>query len=329
MKKRKKRKKQMRNKKTKDKRKKQKKDLKASNKKVYFLSCGRWLGKNAFLNYFEKKVKKTIRKFNLINEDDKIAVAYSGGKDSLTLLYLLNKIYGQRHKVIGLAIDEGIPGYRNKILEEAKEFLRNQGIEVKIFSFKKEFGFALKSKVKRIKQLGVSNCYVCSILKRWLINKKAQELGFDVAATAHSLDDEAESIILNLLKGDPKLMAKLGPSSGVAKTKGFVQRIKPFYLCSTKEIVLYAKLKKLPIPKNANAICPLRGKTFRVEIRKWLSDLEEKHIEVKNAIVKSLLKMIPMLKKQYKEREFKRCKVCGFPSSQDICKACLLLKKLK
>ena len=205
--------------------------------------------------------------------------------------------------------------------------MKEQGIKIKIFTFKEEFGFTLKSRVKKIKKLGYSNCYVCSILKRWLLNKKAKELGFNVIATAHSLDDEAETIILNILKGNPELLAKLGPATGIKRAKGFVQRVKPFYLCSTKEIVLYAKLMKIPIPSEQESICPLRGLTFRVEIRKWLSNLEKKHVEVKNAVVKSLLKLLPALKQKYKV-EFKKCKMCGFPSSQDICKACSLLREL-
>ncbi len=299
-------------------------------KGIYYLSCGRWLNKTAFIKYFEKKVRKTIRKYNLIGKKDKIAVAYSGGKDSITLLYLLNKIYASRgQEIIGIAIDEGIPGYRNKILKNAEKFLKKNNIKVKIFSFKKEFGFTLNTKTKKIKKLGISNCYVCSVLKRWLLNKKAKQLSFDVIATAHSLDDESESIIINLLKGNPELLAKLGPMTGTRKTKQFVQRIKPFYLCSTKEIVLYAKLKKIPIPGKDICICPLRGLTLRVEIRKWLADLEKRHIEVKNAIVKSFLKIMPMFKQEYKGTAFKKCKKCGYASSQDLCKACMLLKELK
>lgn len=300
-------------------------------KKVYWLSCGKWLDSSAFINYFEHKVLSTIRKFNLINKNDKIAMALSGGKDSLTLLCLLNKLYASRQEIIALAIDEGIPSYRDELLNKAKKFCKQQGITIKIFSFKKEFGFNLKEKVDAIKKLRLSNCYVCSILKRWLLNKKAQELNCKVIATAHCLDDEAESILMNLLKGNPELLAKLGPATGIARAQGkeksFVQRVKPFYLCRTKEIVLYAKLNKLPIPKNS--ICPLRGTTLRIEIRNWLNSMEKKHQEVKNAVVSSFLKIMPLVKEKYKSLEFKKCKKCNFPSSQELCNACKLLQQLK
>lgn len=296
--------------------------------KTYYLSCGRWLNKSEFLRYFEKKVMYTIRKYGLIGRDEKIAVAFSGGKDSMVLLYVLNNLLSQRgSKIVALSVDEGIPGYRDKILKESAKFCKEQGIELKIFTFKKEFGFNLKDKSKAIAKLNLTNCHVCSVLKRWLINKKAKELGFGAVATAHSLDDEAENIMLNILKGNPELLAKLGPVSGLARGKAFVQRIKPLYLCSTKEILLYAKLRKLPIPKG-KSICPLRGTTLRVEIRKWLSHLEDNHVETKNAIVQSFLKIMPTLKEKYRGAEFGKCKRCGFAASHEACKACELLEKI-
>ena len=300
--------------------------------KVYFLSCGKWLSASEFIKYFEKKVAKTIRKYELIGKKDKVAVAFSGGKDSLTLLYVLNKFCKARGLELGaLAIDEDIGNYRIRLLKEGKKFCDMLGVPLKIFSFKKEFGFNLDDKKikQKIAKMKLSNCAVCSILKRWLLNKKAKELGFSVIATAHSLDDEAENILLNIFKGNSELLAKLGPKSGTQETKAFVQRVKPFYFCPTKEIVLYAKLRKLPIPNKKIAICPLRGETFRIEIRNFLDEMDKKHVEIKNAIVNSFLKLMPLIKEKFKDVEFRKCKSCGFASSHDLCKACLLLGELK
>ncbi len=103
---------------------------KGKDSKTYYLSCGRWLNKSEFLRYFEKKIMYTIRKYSLIGRDDKIAVAFSGGKDSMVLLYVLNNLLSQRGgKVTALSVDEGIPGYRDKILKESAKFCKEQGIE--------------------------------------------------------------------------------------------------------------------------------------------------------------------------------------------------------
>ncbi|MGB9707766.1 MAG: TIGR00269 family protein [Candidatus Pacearchaeota archaeon] len=301
-------------------------------KRVHFLSCGRWLDAIEFIKYFERKVLYTIRKYELINKKNKIAVAFSGGKDSIVLLYILTKFCKERgQKLEALMVDEGIGDYRKNLLRDSKKLCKDLGISLKIFTFKKEFGFNLGDKrvQNKIEKMKLSNCAVCSILKRWLINKKAKELKFDVIATAHSLDDEAENILLNIFKGNSELLAKLGPKAGTQETKAFVQRVKPFYLCSTQEIMCYAKLKNLPIPKKEIATCPSRGETFRIEIRNFLDEMDKKHVEIKNAIVNSFLKLMPLIKEKFKDTEFKKCKKCGFASSHDLCKACLLLRELK
>lgn len=300
---------------------------------VHTLSNGKKLNKNQFLRYFEKKVLYTIRKYGLIEKKKKkvkVAVACSGGKDSLTLTYILAKFCNEKGiDFIALAIDEGIPGYRNRILKTAQDFCKKYKISLKIFSFKKEFGFNLGDKKiqKRIKELKLSNCYICSVLKRWLLNKKAKKMKIDVIATGHNIDDEAENIMLNWFKGNPGLLAKLGPKTGTQELGSFVQRIKPFYLCKTKEIILYAKLKGIPIPKNP--ICPLRGKTFRVDIRHWLEQMDKKHIEIRNAIVGSFLKLIPLLKKKYAGGKIRKCKKCGSVAAGELCKTCQLLRQLR
>lgn len=295
---------------------------------VITLSSGKKLDKSEFIHYFEKKVLRTIRKYNLINPKDKVIVACSGGKDSNVVLYVLNKLCKKRRqKIKAIAIDEGMKGYRDKLLKELNKFCKEQDIELEVISLKKEYGFTLDQIYKKIKKLRLSSCYVCSILKRWLLNKKAKKQGFTVIATGHSLDDEAETIMLNLMKGNPKLLAKLGPSSGIKRIEEFIQRIKPLYLCSEKEIILYAKLKKIPLSFGA---CPKRGETFRVEVREFLRDMEKKHVEIKNAVVNSLLGILPLLKREYGEKYvLKKCKICGEPCSQEICKRCQILRLLK
>ena len=93
------------------------------------------LCKTHFINYFEDKVFKTIKKYKLINQNDKICVATSGGKDSLTVLYLTKKYLEKNNKktnIFALAIDEGIKDYREKTLEDLKEFTKEHKIELNI-----------------------------------------------------------------------------------------------------------------------------------------------------------------------------------------------------
>jgi len=187
-------------------------------KPVYELTNKRKFCKNCFCIYFEKKVFAAIRKYGMISENDRIAVACSGGKDSTVALHILNRLAKKRkQEIIALAVEEGMNGYRKRLFLPLKQYCKKNKIHLKIISFKEEYGFKLKSILKKIKELKLTNCYVCSILKRWLMNKKARELGITKIATGHSLDDEAETIILNIMKGNPLLLAKLGPVSGTAE----------------------------------------------------------------------------------------------------------------
>ena len=95
------------------------------------------IGDGAKRDYFEKKVKFAIKKFKLLKKTDKIAVAVSGGKDSMSVLTILNKL---GYNVTVISIDEGIFGYREKILDNVKNFCEKNNIKLKIYSFKKEFG---------------------------------------------------------------------------------------------------------------------------------------------------------------------------------------------
>lgn len=300
-------------------------------KPVYILNNGKKLCKKCFTRYYERKVFRTIAKYKLIGKGDRIGVAASGGKDSTTLLYLLNRFCKDRRfcEVEAIAIDEGIHNYRNKTLSELKKFCRKEKIKLNIFSYKKEFGFSLDEalKIVRKKKIKLTSCHICGVLRRYLINKYAKKLGFTKLATAHNLDDEAQTILMNQFKGNPALSCKLGPKTGMEEHEAFVQRIKPLYFCTEKENMIYAFIHKIT---PGFTECPNQA-SYRFAIRDFLNKFEAKNPGVKHAIVKSFLQTLPLLKKKYKDlgSEVKSCKTCGEATSKEICKACEIIGVLK
>ena len=276
----------------------------------------RALCKKHFIEAFEDKVKKTIRQYSLFERNDKIAVAASGGKDSTTVLYLLKKL---GFKPTAIAIDEGISGYRDNTLLDLKKFCKDNDIELKITSYKENFGFTLDEFLsKNSKQIP---CMPCGILRRYLLNKASR--GFDKIATGHNLDDEAQSIFMNMAKSNVHLLARLGPSTGVITDSKFTPRVKPLYMCSEKEVATYSFLKEFPIKYTE---CPNAPKSYRAAIRDNLNELEAKHPGTKLGIVHSFLKLMPALKQTPVESELSYCKECSEPSSKDICSACSIAK---
>src|SRR3990167_4870290 len=119
-------------------------------KPIVSLEAGQKLCKGHFIEYFENKVFKTIRQFDLIGKKENLGVAISGGKDSLTLLNILNKLSKQNPKIklTAILIDEGIAGYRDKTIKTAKKFCSKNKIKLNIYSYEKEFGMPLDKMLK-------------------------------------------------------------------------------------------------------------------------------------------------------------------------------------
>jgi len=282
------------------------------------------LCKKHFLEYFQKKVFKTIRQYNLINEGDHIGVAVSGGKDSLTLLYLMSLFLEKRRKIklTAILVDEGIDGYRDLTIKDAKKWCNELNIPLKIFSYKKEIGKKLDDILKETKE---KSCSICGVFRRYLLNKSARELKIDKLATGHNLDDEVQSIVMNQLKNQIKISARLGPITGVKEDKRFVRRIKPLYFLTEKEVMTYAYLKGLTSKFNE---CPHSNDSFRGYVMDWINHLEEKFPGSKHAILNSFLEIMPLLKKDFEVGEIKECKECGEPCSGDICQKCNIVKRI-
>ena len=248
--------------------------------------------KNHFIEYFEKKVKHTIDRFDMLNRNDKVVVACSGGKDSISTLHLLNKLHGN---VSALAIDEGISGYRPKTLMDLKLFCRENSIKLKIVSFKKEFKKTLDQMLKKQEH----PCTVCGTLRRNLLNKYAK--GFDKLATGHNLDDESQAILMNLLKNQTFLLNSLGLVS--RKNTNFVPRVKPLYFCSEKEVATYALLKGFQISFTE---CPNIAVAYRAQVRDSLNDYEKNHPGTKRNIIESFLKLKPNLQQEFIPRNVEK-----------------------
>lgn len=264
-----------------------------------------------FYSFFEGKVSAALQRFSLIRDVERVAVAVSGGKDSQTTLFLLHRLFGER--VTGLAIDEGIPQYRDQTLADLRHFCAQHEIPFQILSFREAFGVELEGLLAR----GASACRSCGVLRRSLLNQGAA--GFDKLATGHNLDDECQSILMNFLKGTLFLCAKLGPVSGVSPQEGFTQRVKPLFFCPEKEVAAYAFLRKFPVRFKE---CPHAEGSFRSRVRDALNLLEHEMPGSKLQIAERFLSFLPLLKEQFAGARAGRCMSCGSPAARERCKAC-------
>jgi tRNA-5-methyluridine54 2-sulfurtransferase len=281
------------------------------------------LCKTCFLKYFESKAKNTIGKHKMIDKNDHIGVAVSGGKDSLTVLYIINKVFSKRKdiKITAIAIDEGIKGYREFSLKELKKLCKEWKIKLKVYSFKKEFKLSLDQMVKK----HAHPCTVCGTFRRLLLNSKARKLGVTKLVTGHNLDDEAQTIIMNQFKRNIGASKRMGPITGIIKDPQFIPRVKPLYFLTEKEVKAYSFLKGF-VDKFVE--CPYAKLAYRDSIRVMINDFEVKYPGTKHNIINSFMEILPSLKKSVKNLSISSCKKCKEPCSGDICRACVLIEKL-
>lgn len=288
-------------------------------KAIYFRSYeGRHYCELCLTKQVERRFRKTVSENNLLEKKDKIAVALSGGKDSSTLLYLMNNLCKKnRIRIFAISVDEGIKGYRDRAIKLSKELTKSLGVKHHVFSFKKEFGINIDS-------IRGKHCTYCGILKRYLLNKKARKLGATKIAVGHNLNDEAQSIMMNFLRGDFSRFQRLGAFPILIKDRKFILRIKPLRDIPNEEIRLFAKIKKLPF---LDKRCIYSKDNVRRDVMNALEKLEKKYPGTMLQIVRFYDKIRPYII-QVKKEKVNYCK-CGEPTSQKICKACELLKKIK
>lgn len=280
---------------------------------------GQYLCGTCFSKSIESKFRHTVRKHALVRRGDTIAVGLSGGKDSTVLLHLLHGLQKRRpFEVAALIIDEGIAGYRDKTIKAARKTCDVLDIEYHIYSFSEEFGTTLDDITPE-----VSHCSYCGVFRRYLLNKKSRELSFRKLAVGLNLDDEVQSILMNLLRGDLFRFGRTGPY--YRETPQFVPRIKPLREISEREVMLYAVTNHIEVD---HSVCPYASEAFRGDVRAFLDEMESKRPTTKYALLRSYDRLFPYLQEQL-TCDVTVCNQCGEPSVNSLCKTCKMLERIR
>ena len=275
-----------------------------------------------FSNSILRKAAKTISKYNMIKNDDLVCVGVSGGKDSLVLLDTLKKM-SQSHnfKIIAVTIDEGIPGYRDEALDIVKEFCTRLDVEFKTYSYKDLFDLTLSESLELRDDEKTSSCSICGIFRRRALDHAAKEIGANVIATGHNLDDTLQTFLINTLSGDTKKIGWMNPENEGKE----LRKIKPLSEIYESEIVFYAFTNNLPFQSEP---CPHMNEGIRTEIREFLNSLEDHRSGIKNNMYHSILKISNIIKAA-DEKEKRNCQIYGNECSGIICSVCSMISNLK
>src|SRR5213594_1826793 len=280
------------------------------------------LCKACFKTSIERRVKRTIGRWKMFEPNDHIAVAVSGGKDSLTMLMILKKLASRfpRTKLTAVTVHEGIAGYREEAVELAQNYTKKLDVAHEIVSFADIFGYGLDDFLRERSER-LTACSYCGVFRRKAINLAARKVGATKIATAHNLDDVVQTYLLNLFQGDVDRFVRSSPVLHDPRG-GFLPRVKPLCEVPEKEVALYGYVEGLTFQ---SASCPYMMEALRNELRTVLNRLELAHPGVVFSAYRAMTRLRGLAEPNVAPSELLACRSCGEPTTLELCEACRMV----
>ena len=237
---------------------------------------------NQLFKKLRHAVGKAIGDFTLIEKGDRIAVAVSGGKDSYTLLLVLEELRRRApvsFELVAVNIDSGYPGYRTDVIED--------------FFRKNNFAYLMVPSehyaiIKEKRRPGSSYCSICSRLKRGALYEAAKTLGCNKLALGHHQDDFIETLLLNqFFVGSLKSM-----SASMLADNGIITVIRPLVYLAEDDIIAFSRMAELPV---VCCCCPVCGTADmqRKRMKRLLTKLQADIPHIKQSMLKAMSNVHP------------------------------------
>jgi uncharacterized protein (TIGR00269 family) len=199
------------------------------------------LCKTDYLEWLPEQVERAIQKYKMFTHQERLLVAVSGGKDSLSLWDILTRL---GYQADGLYISLGIDGghaYSAESQRLSEQFASQHGLHLNVVDIAAEYGAGIPQ-IAELTQRGRGKpCSVCGLSKRHVMNRIARDGGYQVLVTGHNLDDEAAVLFGNTLNWAGSYLVRQGPVLE-AKEEGLVRKVKPLCRVYEREMAAYAWL---------------------------------------------------------------------------------------
>ncbi len=275
-----------------------------------------------FLEWVPEQTQRFIEKYRMFTREERILVAVSGGKDSLALWDVLSRLgYQADGFYINLGIDHGT-GYSNLSGQKAVAFADAHALRLHVVDVPATLGASIPT-AARLTHRGMHKpCSVCGLTKRHIMNRLARDLGYDVLATGHNLDDEVAVLFGNTLNWATGYLARQGPV--LDAEPGFVRKVKPFCRLYERETAAYSLLRGIDYIYEE---CPHADGATSLYYKDVLSRMESERPGIKLSFYLSFLQArqagFMQAPASAPGPELKPCPACGQPTtSGDACSFC-------
>lgn len=218
--------------------------------------------------------RHAIDQYHMINDNDKIAIGVSGGKDSLTLLYALSglrRFYPKKFDLVAISVDLGF-GIQD--FSEIQKLCDSLNVDLHIVPTQ-------INQIVFIDRKESNPCSLCAKMRKGALNEKAKELGCNKIAYAHHKDDIIETMMLSMIYEGR--FHSFAPVTYLDRTELYV--IRPMMFISESEVIGFQHKMNLPVAKNP---CPADGHTKREYVKNLIADINYNNPGVKERMFSAI-----------------------------------------
>ena len=273
-----------------------------------------------YLEFFDRQVERAIRRHKMFAPDDRILVGVSGGKDSLTLWDFLLR---HEYDCTGLHIHLGIGDYSGNSHQRSVSFAEERGADLITVDLAQEYGMGVPELSNALRRVP---CSGCGLSKRYILNKEAFDRGFDVVAMGHNLDDEAATLMGNVLHWEVGSLARQSPALPSTRDT-LIKRVKPLYTMTEREVAANAILRGIDYVEEE---CPNSVGARSIIYKNALDDIEAKSPGTKHGFVSTFLARIrPVMETSQEDFDLRECTICGQATTGEVCAFCRMWQQAR
>ncbi|MDP8929728.1 MAG: MoaD/ThiS family protein [Actinomycetota bacterium] len=275
-----------------------------------------WCGEH-FIDHVHAQIRKAIGRYRMLSYADRLLVAVSGGKDSLGLW---DALLAMGYRADGLYIGLGIGGYSQRSVRPCRVFAAAHGANLLEVDLATEYGYRIPQAAQAARR---ATCGICGLSKRYVINREAVRGGYDVVVTGHNLDDEAATLLGNVVRWQEGFLARqrpLLPATG----KNQPRKAKPLYRLSEREMAAYCVVRGIDYVVEE---CPLVSGNTGLELKEAFNVLERHSPGLKAQFLLGFLdkqadKFADLGDGEGAGVALGDCASCGMPTTSDTCAFC-------